>query len=1322
MLYDLNKMDSLTFERISQSLFLKICGPTCHIYGIGRDGKREAVWEHDSPVEIGGHTVTGRTFMQSKHKNVLTKESDFAWLKKQIKTEMTGLDKIKINEPKYLPANYFLFTNVRLSSVKDSGEKDKIAQYAKTFSHVVPNIYIVSYDEICAVIDSNSDVRNAYFSFLTSGDVISKLYKSIIDNEEKEQKALHKAILRFMDYEFNEDLYSRLKEAGDVTGNQIPLERVFMDLEASCTRADKNESVNIIKHMVSIGNRPLHERTPFGGTSQEERRIVLLGDAGQGKSTLGQYLIQIYRAVLLKADASAVAPAGVDSFLAAYNADFSDDITCMRMPFRIVLKDYAAWIKENGGINTSCSVLFYLAHRITIKTGQPVLAAKLYEFLENRSWLFIFDGLDEVPSTSNRSDVMKQIYSFTETDLRRQNIDAFIVATSRQQDYHDDFPALAYNHYRLIDMKPEICLKYAAKLINQIEPNYDEREKYIAILNEGLKDPTVSKLMQRPLHASIVAILVRNGGRPPREKYALFHEYISVNIKRERQKNIFNGLINYEEIIIRIHEEVAFALQQSSSHAENAAAVLQAHELEAIVTKKILALGHDPEAAAKIGKELLGVISRLAFLSGSDTTPYVYTIRSVQEYFAAEYLISDKEYDDITSELVKLAPNAYWRNVFVFAVSHFVKKRQKLTDYVDLICAKLNGSELPPLEYDVFKGSFMGARLALDLLHENIFSEKINMENAFLNHLEKILKLHFIGSDFEKIANLPVRILQKFIANYLHPYMNQHPNSKTAWQIVGVILKKNKNIVIDIAKDILTNHDVDIDMVLSVVESDEINAWLLPFVVAWLANGNIITGDDWRLINVADFDVVILGHEKRNVYKAALLKSALLEFEAYKFYTDASDWFLINFRIEISDIIKFINYETHYSVISLNLIDKKLELNEIKMLNRFNTICEEAGLKFFEKWSAYRLNESKQNLIELVQLYYNENKYVRSKLRDFFDYTISLRIILFDCLLAGLNNEEAIRYLNENFEKQRKLLDNPLEKVFADVSGFKDLKKSDFWKYHNYSATSSKSSIKQFINDFNVTANEVPDYNIYFIYKFLFVAVVSLNRIEDEVIMSLNNDKNSKDVLKASFKYIQSQTILTNDLISTHRQAFSIQFLLLLANGEFPNYNYHEFETVDIKRIGRVYRFTNVSVCSRLFKKINNFINLTEAEHNALKIIPTLVYQTEIDKSDIGINVLTAFSCDNPYNEFGRLILCLLGGADEISARFDALCTQLEPKFIATITACAVMNSKTYTPIAMNVITDLYVKIKVLPMTNQSVECLSTLEQAMFEIASNSLH
>jgi len=258
-------MDNSTFEHISQSLFQSICGLECKIYGQGRDGKREAVYDFSTTTCVLDNEIHGRTFMQAKHKNAQTTKKDLTWLKAELKNEMNGLLSINKNDPSYLPQNYFLFTNIKLTGVKDTGLKDKIDNYVKTFSHIVPNIYVVGYDEICRLIDNNSDVRRAYFSFLTSGDILSELYDDLVNKQEKNQKALHDVILRFINHEFADEMHSRLKEAGDLTGSLIPLEKVFIDLEASLLGMPDKSPVNFIKHLIGTGNHPLtgaHEKTP----------------------------------------------------------------------------------------------------------------------------------------------------------------------------------------------------------------------------------------------------------------------------------------------------------------------------------------------------------------------------------------------------------------------------------------------------------------------------------------------------------------------------------------------------------------------------------------------------------------------------------------------------------------------------------------------------------------------------------------------------------------------------------------------------------------------------------------------------------------------------------------------------------------------------------------------------------------------------------------------------------------------------------------------------------------------------------------------------
>ena len=66
------------------------------------------------------------------------------------------------------------------------------------------------------------------------------------------------------------------------------------------------------------------------------RRIVLIGGPGQGKSTLGQFIAQIHRAHLLQKHDQLV-------------SDPNTLPVMIRVPFRVILKDYAQWISDVEG-------------------------------------------------------------------------------------------------------------------------------------------------------------------------------------------------------------------------------------------------------------------------------------------------------------------------------------------------------------------------------------------------------------------------------------------------------------------------------------------------------------------------------------------------------------------------------------------------------------------------------------------------------------------------------------------------------------------------------------------------------------------------------------------------------------------------------------------------------------------------------------------------------------------------------------------------------------------------------------------------------------
>lgn len=216
MRYDFNKMDSDSFELVIRSLNEKMFGIKCDQYGLGPD-QRELTFVGNL-VDSAGTVFNGRTIGQVKYKYLTTKTDDYTWLTQQISGE---LKRFREQDKEYLPDNYL------------SGLKDKIDEYVKTNNDIIEHFYVKGYDEICALLDNNHDVATAYAEHVLSGDVLMPF----LDENSADSDWLEKYLYR----EFEEDMYTRMEQAGSATEKRISIEKVCVDINVLDREYQKNE-------------------------------------------------------------------------------------------------------------------------------------------------------------------------------------------------------------------------------------------------------------------------------------------------------------------------------------------------------------------------------------------------------------------------------------------------------------------------------------------------------------------------------------------------------------------------------------------------------------------------------------------------------------------------------------------------------------------------------------------------------------------------------------------------------------------------------------------------------------------------------------------------------------------------------------------------------------------------------------------------------------------------------------------------------------------------------------------------------------------------
>jgi hypothetical protein len=282
---------------------------------------------------------------------------------------------------------------------------------------------------------------------------------------------LEETLNRYLVHSFKADKDAKFDQASDVDPDRTTLLRqIFIDLELK-PRSDQPrpphrleqrqlaffEEVDQLAKSVSSGeNKPLSAMDCF--LKEVSPKIVIIGGPGQGKSTLGQYLAQVHRSILLQWEKE-LSRDNVEK--RATQKTFHP--ARVRIPFRIILKDFAQWLadrdeeKPRKGTNEPIldTIEAYIAEQIGKGASRPkeIEATTVQEILKARPTLLIFDSLDEVN-------------------------------------------------------EPTLCQRMLLRA---------EQQRIKKTLGECLKAEHTHLLLTTPLQVTIILLIIKDGGRPPKD-------------------------------------------------------------------------------------------------------------------------------------------------------------------------------------------------------------------------------------------------------------------------------------------------------------------------------------------------------------------------------------------------------------------------------------------------------------------------------------------------------------------------------------------------------------------------------------------------------------------------------------------------------------------------------------------------------------------------------------------------------------------------------------------------------------------------------------
>lgn len=744
--YDLTKLDETSFEHLANFLALRVLGAGHTGFGPGADGGRDGYFEGEAPYPSDANRWSGRWYLQAKYHRPHLSKNPQKWLLARIKEEVDEFgDPRKKRE---WPDNWIIVTNIEPSGIPETGAFDRARELVtERNSELAKRFHIWGGAKVIQLLILYSDIAEYYAHFLTPGHVLTHLYKHLNDA----QASTRSIIRHFVVTNFNEQQFTKLDQAGSTMDTRPGIHRLFTDLPFRCKAANvEGMSIQNLaqasaqNHRIESRISDLPRWLAWRRSPKRARVWFIKGGPGQGKSTVTQYLAQIQRACLiLGADAPSATPQQIETAKEIRDTATNSNLWPLapRVPVYVELKDFAKWFGERQP-DAPRGILTFLCDRLSARIQQPAQVGTLKRAFSETRWLFVFDGLDEVPSDVKDS-VADEIISFVDDQLIELAADAFFICTSRPQGYSGQFAGLEAAETELLPLDTTQALACAAPVL-RIDRDELESAQNLETLKESLQSPSIAEIMTTPLQAHIMAVVVRDGGRPPDRKWRLFTNFYQVIKKREANRNLPDKRISTllrtgDKLLKALHNRLGYELHARAETSQGAQTSIERSELLKIIQSTVSELqSTNVEETILTLKE--ATTERLVLVNTPESGAHVrFDIRPMQEFFAAEFVYEDTSAEKLGERIATIADDAHWREVIHFILSALIEnsRRTDLAVAVEKLTYLNERDDSSPARF-LYRRIAAGAFLAARLLAEGVLEQDKRVRQQFKRTIEPL--------------------------------------------------------------------------------------------------------------------------------------------------------------------------------------------------------------------------------------------------------------------------------------------------------------------------------------------------------------------------------------------------------------------------------------------------------------------------------------------------------------------------------------------------------------------------------------------------------
>ncbi|MDM8536508.1 SUMF1/EgtB/PvdO family nonheme iron enzyme [Desulfobacterales bacterium HSG17] len=398
----------------------------------------------------------------------------------------------------------------------------------------------------------------------------------------------------------------------------------------------------------------------------QNRRMVILGDPGSGKSTFVNHLALCLGAHIHEP---------YTGWLNRLNGWPDDEARAVPVP--VVLRDFARWLPDKEDKAEPHLLWKFIVSRLEARKLDFASDA-IHRVLENGRAVVLLDGLDEIPTLKQKSFVRDAVAAFAQ----RYENSRFIV-TCRVLSYQNpawqlqDFPVFELAAFD-DEMTGNFIDAWYAELVRIGELRNEQQQGMTRRLKDAVQKSDLKRLAENPLLLTVMALVNTHKGRLPDARALLYEDTVDILLWRwdELKSDGENTLPRLRELLMDADcadvdlkttlWDLAFqAHEQGKDDQENVLADIKEWQLVKALSKL------HPVKSLDWANQIIETIKyRAGLLIEREPGLYSFPHRTFQEYLAGAWLSSQGDFAERASVLA--GQGSFWREVILLAVGRLV--------------------------------------------------------------------------------------------------------------------------------------------------------------------------------------------------------------------------------------------------------------------------------------------------------------------------------------------------------------------------------------------------------------------------------------------------------------------------------------------------------------------------------------------------------------------------------------------------------------------------------------------------------------------------